>query len=288
MQHRVLARLWCAVVAVVAVVAVGEAPSGAAISSSRQIVHVPTLVAPYGEPIQLTATGRCATETCSMSLAYRPADGLSGVGAVNYLLGSGPGFTVESMAAGAAQALPDGTFLRTFTGAIPESVLTTEGVDYRLRLDDGEAAVHFPGLDETLGDPVGGLVEAFTYVHVEVLSRPTVTHVPHASYAPGDVIAVEAAVTASTGTPSVTLTYGHSGGTGRWQVPMTLRTTAVDVDGVATAWVAQASIPSWFTSQGGTIAYTITLDDGHQVASSPPLDGTVTIGHLVLPQGLSL
>lgn len=32
---------------------------------------------------------------------------------------------------------------------------------------------------------------------------------------------------------------------------MTLRATAVDADGVSAAWVAQASIPSSFTSQGG-------------------------------------
>lgn len=94
-------------------------------------------------------------------------------------------------------------------------------------------------------------------------------------------------MTSSTGMPAVTLEYGLSGGAGRWEIPMTLRTTVVDVDGVATAWVAQASIPS-FTRQGGIIAYTVTIDDGHQQAASPPLDGTVTVGHLVAPLGLSL
>ena len=288
MSHRVAPRVVAAVIAVLTSISLSPLPSGAVGINPPHIVHVPTVVAPYGAPIEITATGRCSTATCSMVLGYRTAEGFSGVDAATYFLNPGGPFTIETMSAPSASTLPDGTFTRAFTGTIPESVVTTEGVDYYLELTDNGVTTRFPVLAEALGDPAGGLVEAFGFQHVEVLSRPTVTHVPRVSYAPGDVIAIEGTVTSSTGMPQVTLKYGLSAGTGRWQIPMTLRTTAVDVDGVATAWVAQASIPSSFTPQGGIIAYTITIDDGFQQASSPPLDGTVIVGHLVAPLGLSL
>lgn len=288
MSHRFASRLVAAAVAVLIAVSISPLPSGAVGIDPPHVVHVPTVVAPYGSPIEIAATGRCATTTCSMVLGYRTAEGFSGVDAATYFVNPGGPFTVDPMNGTAAQAVPDGTFTRDFSATIPESVVTTEGVDYYLELTDNGVTTRFPVVAEALGDPAGGLVEAFGFQHVEVLSRPTVTHIPHVSYAPGDVIAVEAVVTSSTGMPQVTLKYGLSAGAGRWTVPMTLRTTAVEVDGVATGWVAQASIPSSFTRQGGIIAYTITVDDGFQRASSPPLDGTVTVGHLVAPLGLSL
>jgi hypothetical protein len=285
---RVSSRAIAALIVVFSALVLSPLQSGAVTIDPPHLLHVPTMVAPYGASIDIVATGRCATATCSMVLGYRSAEGFSGVDAATYFLNPGGPFTVDPMSVSAALDLPDGSFARTFTGAIPEAVVTTEGVDYYLELTDNGTTTRSPVLAEALGDPGGELVEAFGFHHAEVLSRPTVTHLPRVSYAPGDVIAVEAVVTSSTGMPQVTLKYGLSGGTGRWQIPMTLRTTAVDVNGVASAWVARASIPSSFTRQGGIIAYTVTADDGFQQASSPPLDGTFTVGHLVAPLGLPL
>lgn len=122
-------------------------------------MHVPVLVAPYGQPISISASGRCASPACSMTIGYRRADGFSGAGTVNYLFGPQAPFTEAAMTAGSVLALPDGTTLVPFSGSIPAAVTSTEGVDYYLALVDGATATRSPLVIEVLGDD-GDLVGA--------------------------------------------------------------------------------------------------------------------------------
>lgn len=246
--------------------------------------HEPVPLAYLHEPIEVAVQATCATETCSAELSYRISDGLNTVSGIvdNADTGlAGEGFTAVAMSATVLQDLGAEGRVLEFTATIPAEVVTTDGVDYFVRSFDGYTTAWFPGTSYVGSvEPVDG--ERTGWVHVEVFSRPLIAHVPPAYYVPGQALQVDAEVTSATGFPEVTLFYRQGSHSGFASLPMTVRETPVRRP-EGTVYVATGGIPGSYTAQGGSMVYTIAVDDGFQTTFSPPRTGVVdtNLGYIV-------
>ncbi|MGH9223908.1 MAG: SdrD B-like domain-containing protein [Acidimicrobiales bacterium] len=135
-----------------------------------RIVHAPVLAAQAGDPVTVAATVNCSTRRCAGTLAYRATPSLGSVAAITSYAMGGPAFTEVSMASRVtADAGPGGTVLE-LTSTIAPGAVTTAGVDYFLRVTDGDTTAYFPGTSYLSGAGSLDGVRA-AWVHVAVSAQ---------------------------------------------------------------------------------------------------------------------
>jgi hypothetical protein len=154
-------------------------PTGAQAEAGLHVVHVPVVVAPYLQPVHLSATATCATSSCSATLSYRRSAGLTSAFALAGYLAGQPPFTTMAMGATVVQDLGIAGTVMRFDADIPAAAVTTDGVDYSMHFSDGATNAYWPGTAY-----VGGVAsvdgQALAWQHIEVLLRNPVLAIAHA------------------------------------------------------------------------------------------------------------
>lgn len=255
------------------------------------VAHTPVPVGYFYEPIPVAMQATCATATCNASLSYRTSTGLNTASGIveNATSGlDGAGFTTVPMTSRVVQDLgADGQVLE-FTATIPGEVADTNGVDYFMQATDGYTSAWFPGTSYVGSQaPVDGMRTG--WVHVEVLSRPQIVHVPPGYYVPGRALQLSGTITSATGFPTVTLLYREGGDSGFAALPMTVRETPIRRP-EGTVYTATGGIPGAYTAQGGLMIYGFAVDDGYQVTRAPASIGVVdtSVGFVAVAQSSPL
>lgn len=242
------------------------------------LVHTPTTVAYLNETIHVTAQATCSTPNCSGQLSYRTSTGLDTLsGTIAYVTDPAP-YTTVAMTATVLADSTTGTTAMQFDADIPGDVVNTNGVDYQIDAFDGYSHAYWPGAPQAA--PLTGDGLPVAWQHVEVFSRPTITHVPPATYTIGLPLQLTADVTAAAGFPTVTLEYRMTGDLNYQSIPMTVRQTAIQTS-IGSLYTVTGAVPGDFLAQSGTLEYFIDVNDTYQHTYAPAYAGDTLIGYLV-------
>ncbi len=116
------------------------------------ITHVPPAFVPAGNAVTIDAKATCSTGSCTAKLFYResPASGSD-----IHLTGA-PNWPSVAMNAAGSSSLGDVGEQINFVAEIPESVVTTRGVDYVIQVKDGSTTSYWPGTTYEGVVPVDG------------------------------------------------------------------------------------------------------------------------------------
>ena len=204
------------------------------------LVHAPVATAYFGQPIRIEAQSNCATATCAGTLHWRTT---------GHAWQSRPMTTAVPVPGTAVGAV------WSYQATIPAADVTTEGVDYRVEVNDSYVTDATP-----------------TY-HVTVQAPTAVLHVPVVEAAPARDIPIEALVPCSTGSCTVTVSYRQTGdglvSEPAWTtVAMQPVGTGVVLGQTSTVTRYGAAIPADAVTVRG-VDYYVRANDGFTTAYSP-------------------
>lgn len=141
------------------------------------VTHVPAAAAQPDRALPVSLQASCSTATCSAEVLYRIAPDSTATGLEAGGLIKDPQWPSKALRQTAALELGDAGRELTFEGEIPADVVTTSGVDYLLRVTDGETTTVWPGT-AYFGHAAPTDSQHLSYHHVRVLESTKVVHQP--------------------------------------------------------------------------------------------------------------
>ncbi len=145
------------------------------------LVHAPPPFAVADKPLRIDFDARCENPDCQARLFYSPTretaleETIRGQGGPKFW--ANVGMTAAPLSV-ASSALGLGN--KGFAATIPASAVDTRGVDYAIRLTDGNAISWSPGPGRLYDDELFERVETLWH-HVHVVEAPRIVHTPTAA-----------------------------------------------------------------------------------------------------------
>jgi hypothetical protein len=152
----------------------------------RAIAHAPVPAVPYRTPVPLRFVAHCtADRPCTPTAWFRTTPN-SGTLDTSQVLGAEPGWATLPVQTLSVQPNGTGMVVYVFQAEIPADAVDTRGVDYLLKVSNGDTAAYWPEVP-TQADP---LLQAPPLLaqHVSVLASPVIAHAPLPSVSTGTTV----------------------------------------------------------------------------------------------------